>query len=415
MANIMVLGGTKFFGITMVEKLLAEGHDVTVISRVKELPESLKGKVSHISEDIGFQEGETADQRTSRLAKLIQAKKVDIVIDNVSWLAGEVEGFIKALSIAGKSISQYVLCSSVAAYNDWNKQKTQNSHEIVLLKEDEVDLTKTGYNPDVFSPAFGGFYKMYAEGKRKAEQELVTSSKQFNFPYTIMRPAVIEGSNDPHNRTWYWIQRLLDGGEILIPDSDTKTFYKHVYAEDVAQAFCNATGNKSAYNEIFNIAGNDTLSVEEYIYKLAELLNISKENVRLVKINPKEAASKISGFEFPPFFSEVAFITNIEKAAKHLNFQPQAFQKWMGEIVKKIGARKNQLPLSLGYDKRAEEITLAKSIGMTKNSSSVSSAEIVAKIHERERKVEDTGKQAHGVKVTITTTDPRTSSFGYNS
>src|SRR3982750_526657 len=112
MANIMVLGGTKFFGITMVEKLLAEGHDVTVISRVKELPESLKGKVSHISEDIGFQEGETADQRTSRLAKLIQAKKVDIVIDNVSWLAGEVEGFIKALSIAGKSISQYVLCSS---------------------------------------------------------------------------------------------------------------------------------------------------------------------------------------------------------------------------------------------------------------------------------------------------------------
>ena len=31
--NILVVGGTRFFGISMIEKLISDGHDVTVATR----------------------------------------------------------------------------------------------------------------------------------------------------------------------------------------------------------------------------------------------------------------------------------------------------------------------------------------------------------------------------------------------
>ena len=31
--NILVVGGTRFFGIPMIEKLISDGHDVTVATR----------------------------------------------------------------------------------------------------------------------------------------------------------------------------------------------------------------------------------------------------------------------------------------------------------------------------------------------------------------------------------------------
>ncbi len=33
--NVLVVGGTGFFGIPMVEKLIADGHDVTIATRRK--------------------------------------------------------------------------------------------------------------------------------------------------------------------------------------------------------------------------------------------------------------------------------------------------------------------------------------------------------------------------------------------
>ncbi len=33
--NILVVGGTRFFGISMVEQLIAAGHDVTIATRGK--------------------------------------------------------------------------------------------------------------------------------------------------------------------------------------------------------------------------------------------------------------------------------------------------------------------------------------------------------------------------------------------
>ena len=45
--NILVIGGTRFFGIPMVDKLLEAGHDVTIATRGLS-PDSFGGRVKRI-------------------------------------------------------------------------------------------------------------------------------------------------------------------------------------------------------------------------------------------------------------------------------------------------------------------------------------------------------------------------------
>mgnify|MGYP000381006429 CR=1 FL=1 len=46
--NILVIGGTRFFGIHMVNKLLEQGHEVTIATRGK-TPDSYGDKVERIT------------------------------------------------------------------------------------------------------------------------------------------------------------------------------------------------------------------------------------------------------------------------------------------------------------------------------------------------------------------------------
>lgn len=362
MSNVIIFGGTKFFGIDLVEKMLASGHVVTIVSRVERLPKLLQGRVTHIREDLNLQMDVTSAAQSARIAKLFLDSEFDIIIDNISWQVGEVEGITAALKSSGRTIEQYILCSSVAVYNLWNKGRTIADWSSDALKEEEADLNQVNYSPEVFSPTFSGFYRFYANGKRTVERELLVASSQQRFAYTIMRPVVIEGANDPHNRTWYWVQRLLDKKPILIPSEDTMTTYRHVHASDVAQAFSSAVGNHKAFNQTFNIAGEEILTVEEYVLKVADALGISRVEVLLVPISPEMAADKISGFEFPPFFSGVAFVSDIAKAKERLGYSPKTIDDWMMATINRLLESQTILPNSLGYEKRAQEVALAEDI-----------------------------------------------------
>ena len=48
--KILVLGGTKFFGIPMIKSLINYGHDITIATR-KNQPIPFEEKVKHIKID----------------------------------------------------------------------------------------------------------------------------------------------------------------------------------------------------------------------------------------------------------------------------------------------------------------------------------------------------------------------------
>lgn len=356
MLEVAILGGTKFFGLKLANKLIDSKYRITIFSRIKNLPDELCGHdVNHCRIDLSPQENETPSHRVMRIKNVFNQYKLNIIIDNISMTEGDIDTFASALKDQ-KNLKQYILCSSVAVYNSWNKSYSGMSKQ--LLKEEDVNLSLTDYSPENTSPSFKDFYNQYVIGKRKIELEALKNFPKLGVNYTIFRPSVIEGSGDPFLRTWYWVQRLQDKKPILIPETHYPTAYKHVFVDDVANAFALAVNNPSAYNKIFNLSGDKILSVKEYLDDLADKIGIPTNSIELVEVDPDKAYEELPGFDFPPFFSDVALLSDNSALKKQLGFKPSDYDRWMKQTVDLLleQDKNNTILPSQGYSKRESEV-----------------------------------------------------------
>ena len=72
--KILVIGGTRYFGIHMVNKLLEQGHEVTIATRGK-TPDSYGDKVERIT-----------IQRTNEESM----RHFDVVIDKIAYCSNDI-------------------------------------------------------------------------------------------------------------------------------------------------------------------------------------------------------------------------------------------------------------------------------------------------------------------------------------
>ncbi len=329
----LVIGGTEFFGKCIVRKLLLTGHEVTILSRGNKKPSEFWSEISHIACD-----------RTSYVdfKSKLQEKSFDVVIDNQATTEHDISSIIDVFAKRPKP-PQYILCSSVAVYYGLTMPTGG-------FKEEEASFAS--------QPAHN-WQVEYANGKRSAESYL--QQHHGAMPFTILRPTVVEGPGDPHKRTWFWIQRIIDGGPILLSEKDKDTCYRHVFAEDVANAFILAVGNMDAYNQTFNVAGEEVLTVEEYINVVAKALG--KEVPTITWKSQKEIEDVLSDYSLPLFFEQVQLIPCIDKIKAKLGYTPSKVEEWMKTTVE---AYRTEKELSHGYEHRGEELQImedAKKLG----------------------------------------------------
>jgi nucleoside-diphosphate-sugar epimerase len=102
--NILVIGGTRFFGRTFVEQLVSADHAVTVLSRGKLPPPA---GIEHLVAD-------RAD--SAALSAALSGRSFDVVVDNVAMNAAHVSAALDAL---GDRAGHYVLTSTVSVYGDF--------------------------------------------------------------------------------------------------------------------------------------------------------------------------------------------------------------------------------------------------------------------------------------------------------
>ena len=121
MAKVLVTGGAGFVGSHLTEKLVAEGHDVTVIDN---LSHGTAGNIKSVMRDINFVEGEILAQEV--LEESVKGKEyifhlsantsVNISIERPSWSAMQnIMATIKLLEAAVKYRVRRVIFSSTAA------------------------------------------------------------------------------------------------------------------------------------------------------------------------------------------------------------------------------------------------------------------------------------------------------------
>jgi len=265
----------------------------------------------------------------------------DVVVDNVAFEADEVANLLAVLE--GR-VGHYLLTSSTAVYANRFTRRP--------IREDDADLSVRAAvdGPNPFHPRLG---HAYANGKRAAEQVL----RESGVAWTILRSPVIVGANDRTNRVWWFAQRLLDGGPIVIPDWGPGRIFQVAWADDVARAFVAAARAPAAVGRTYNVAQAEIYTAETWIAACAAALGVEPRYVHVPEASLP--ACGLDGYTLPiagrPFGH---MLLDVGAIRCELTFEPSPESVWLGATMPGCAANPPSVA-SAGYDRRAAEMRLA--------------------------------------------------------
>ena len=235
---VAVIGGTRHIGPSIVEQLVEAGHQVSVFNRGL-TPVQLPSGVQRI----------VADRRIpGQLAAALRGHQPDVVIDLIGYLAHEVEEVITTLP----SLRHYVFCSTTAVYGRIGRS-----------------------TPDESTPVSAD--SPYTFGKVACEELLLEQCRQRGFAATMLRMAHPYGPRDHllyiAGREPLFLDRMRHGRPIIIP-GDGQTRIHPIYVEDVARAFLHVLGRAECMGRVYNLAGEQILTLDEYFTSIARVLGV---------------------------------------------------------------------------------------------------------------------------------------------
>jgi len=200
--NILVLGGTRFFGKKLVELFIQNGHSVTILTRGQSgNPFGTKVKQLIVNRD-------DADS----LSQALSNTTWDIVYDNICYSPNEAHKICEILE--GKT-KKFVFTSTLSTY------------EI-----DGIVKTEEDFNPYDYEVRMGNREDFsYGEGKRQAEAVLF---KEATFPVVAVRFPIVMGENDYTRRLHFHVERVLQEQPISLPNIEAKMSF---ITDDEAAAF----------------------------------------------------------------------------------------------------------------------------------------------------------------------------------
>lgn len=300
--RVLVIGGTLFIGKLLVKRLIAAGHEVTILHRKAEHP--FGRKVRNLVADRN-------DVTTIRSA--LSGLKFDAVYDIAyDWERGTTSAQVEATakSIPG-DLSRYIFMSSVAAYGDGLNHA-----------EDDPLASDIHTNP-------------YVRNKASSERALFRMYHESRFPVVTMRPPFVYGPENPFYREAFFWDRLRADRPIIIP-GDGNRLMQFVYINDLVDACFNALEKHTAPGRAFNVGDDKALTQIEAVTEIAKSIGKVPNIVRV----PREIIVRNGGnaFNEPFYFGQyldVPPITEVIGRVKRvLNVVPTPFGTGLKETYK---------------------------------------------------------------------------------
>lgn len=180
--NILVVGGTKFFGISMVNDLIQKGHDITIATRGI-TPNPFGNQVKSIIIDR---------REESSIKREIGNKYFDIVIDKVAYVPSDVKKLL-----ANIKCDKYIQMSSCAVYFDDHENINENEF---IPSDDELEWVDWAYS----------------YGKAKRLSECAARNMLGIEKCVFVRYPVVLGENDYTNRLQFYIEHVMKEQPVYI-------------------------------------------------------------------------------------------------------------------------------------------------------------------------------------------------------
>lgn len=274
MRTILVTGGAGFIGSNLSEQLLKEGNKVLVIDNFNDYydPKIKRNNIEEVkktclSNDIPLDNYKVfeGDIRDNNFLKIVFSNKIDSIM-HLAAMAGvrpsiqnpslyydvNITGTVNLLERCRENnIKQFVFASSSSVYG--------NNKKIPFSETDRVD------NP--ISP--------YAATKKSGELLCYTYHHLFDMNIACLRFFTVYG---PRQRPDLAINKfttlIMEDKEIPFYGDGT-TSRDYTYIEDIVSGIVssiNYVNNKDKIFEIFNIGGDKTVSLNEMVQTIEEVL-----------------------------------------------------------------------------------------------------------------------------------------------
>jgi nucleoside-diphosphate-sugar epimerase len=241
--RIIIIGGTRFIGPEVVRQLLRQHHEVTV-----------------------FHRGETSDERTSAVRhilgdranlpsfrKLFKEYRPDIALDMFPYTKADARLFVETFR---EIVPRIVAISSMDVYRAYG----------ILWNTEEGGILPTPLTED--SPLRTSNKPHGDEFDKIAVERLVMY--QPDCAGTILRLPMVYGRNDGQHRLFDYLKRMDDNRPaILLDEAQAKWLWTRDYVENVAAAICLAVTNDKAASRIYNVGEANTLTLAEWVEKIA--------------------------------------------------------------------------------------------------------------------------------------------------
>ena len=191
--KILIVGGTRFFGIPMTERLLAQGHSITVATRgFHAVP--FGSRVRHVILD-------KTDGGSIR--RMLSGESFDLVIDKVAYASNDVRSLLQNLRC-----TRYIQMSSCAVYPETGCSIPESAFDAAKHKLIWMDR-----------PAD------YAEGKRQAERAALEYMDAD--ACTFVRYPVVLGEHDYTGRLRFYTEHIAAQMPMCIQYPDAAASYIH--------------------------------------------------------------------------------------------------------------------------------------------------------------------------------------------
>lgn len=245
MPSSLVTGGAGFLGSHLVRTLLEREHEVVVLDDLS------GGFRENVDDRAHFLEGSITDVDT--VERLFADHRFDYVYHLAAYAAEGLSHFIRRFNYTNN------LIGSVNLINASVKQRVKRfvfTSSIAVYGSGAPPLLETHpLHPE----------DPYGVAKLAVEQDLAAAYELFGLEYAILRPHNVYGEyqnlGDRYRNVVGIFMNQIMSGQPLTIFGDGKQTRAFSYVGDILDALASAATHPGARNEVFNVGGEQVLSV----------------------------------------------------------------------------------------------------------------------------------------------------------
>ena len=270
-SNVLVTGGAGFIGSHLVDRLLRDGHTVTVLDNFDHFydpgrkwanvaPHLIHPRYTLVQGDL--REPALLRERLTTYDVVVHlAAKAGVrpsIADPVSYQEVNVGGTQHLLELCReRGIEQFVFASSSSVYGV-NRQVPWQERDHVLLP---------------ISP--------YASTKISGELLGHAYSHLFGIRFLALRFFTVYGPRQRPDLAIHKFARLMLSGEPLPFYGDGSTQRDYTYVDDIVNGIVAAMNYRASAYEVINLGNDRTVSLRELTAALAEVLGVRPKLARM--------------------------------------------------------------------------------------------------------------------------------------